>query len=114
MLVVEVLPRLGKPCRGVTERLERDMVAGAQVPVAPPYGPDVHVCEAERRCVQNEASELARLAVVLAAGRLQERDVVRGHIGWHALHEQPQREGIRWMAVERLAGAHDVVAEHGL
>src|SRR5262249_56090794 len=78
------------------------------------YGPDVHVCEAERRCVQNEASELARLAVVLAAGRLQERDVVRGHIGRHALHEQPQREGIRWMAVERLAGAHDVVAEHGL
>ena len=53
------------------------MVASAQVPVPPPDDPDIHVGQFERSHVQDEPAELAREPVVLAASRLQDRDLAR-------------------------------------
>ena len=77
VLVVEVLPRLGEPRRRVALTLEREVVAAAQVTVAPPDQPDVHAGQLERRHLRDEPAELAGQPVVLAADRLHERDLVR-------------------------------------
>src|SRR5262249_22274907 len=81
VLVVEVLPGLAEPGRGVTVALERTGVGAAQVPVAPPDQPDVHAGQVERRHRVDEPAELAGFAVVLPADRRYEGDIARGRVG---------------------------------
>ncbi|MGE5829992.1 MAG: hypothetical protein ACM30G_16770 [Micromonosporaceae bacterium] len=69
VLVGEVLGRLGDAHRRVAARDERDLVAAAQVPVAPPDHVDVHVGHAVVGDVQGEPGKLAGRRVVLSIDR---------------------------------------------
>ena len=114
MLMVEVLPGLGEPGRRVALALEGNVVAGTQVPVAPPDQLDVHASQVERRDRLDEPAQLAGGPVILPADRLQKRDLGGGHVGGDALHEKPHGEWVGFAAVVGIAGADDVVAEHAL
>jgi len=72
VLVVEVLPRFGEAAHWVPQLHERNVVAGAQVPVAPPGRPHVHAGGLGGSHIVDEPAKPARHPVVLPADRRTE------------------------------------------
>src|SRR5205085_9149263 len=113
VLVFVVLVRLGEAHRRVAVLEERDVVAAAQVSVAPVDRPDAKAGQVLLSRLLDEARELARLRVVLAADAATRGRLLRRLARRHALGEDAHRAVVADAALARGA-ADDVVGEHGV
>src|SRR5262245_10014925 len=113
MFVGVVLAWLGNAVRGISLLLERYVVRGPEITVAPPDGLDLHLGEVVLGNAGDEPRELPGGGVVLAPDRLPDRCLGRGFGGRDAFGEEPDEVGPAH-AVVTGARADDVVAEHSL
>src|SRR5207248_9540187 len=106
VLMLVRLVRLGEAHRWESALHERDVIAAAQVSVAAIDQPDAEAGHVLLRALGDEARELPRRGVVLAADAAPRGGLLRRLVRRYTLGEDAD--------ALLLAGADDVVGEHGV